>query len=79
METNPRGYALVINNEQFKSMSERTGSRKDMENLHDLFKLLGFDMCHYVNKTAEVGKVCVCVCVCVCGCGCLCGCICSYE
>ena len=84
MDSHPRGLALVINNEHFSSMSERTGSHKDMENLHELFKLLGFDICLEINKSAEVGK-CVCVFVCVhvcmhaCVCACVHACVCAHA
>ena len=74
MDSHPRGLALVINNEHFSSMSERTGSHKDMENLHELFKLLGFDICLEINKSAEVGK-CVCVCLCACMYACMHACV----
>ncbi|XP_070207915.1 caspase-7-like [Littorina saxatilis] len=56
MLSNPRGLALVINNQEFKTMTARNGSKRDMENLHILFKNLGFDICHQVDKTAAEMK-----------------------
>ncbi|KAL8560625.1 hypothetical protein ACOMHN_065796 [Nucella lapillus] len=53
MDSSPRGLALVINNEHFSSMLPRTGSQRDMENLHVLFKSLGFHVCHEKDKTAD--------------------------
>ncbi|XP_076472581.1 cell death protein 3-like [Babylonia areolata] len=52
MNSDPRGLALVINNETFTTLSPRMGSTRDMENLHFLFKRLGFKICHEKNRTA---------------------------
>ena len=40
-----RGQVLIISNENFKSLSKRDGSSKDVENLKSLFTQLHFD-CH---------------------------------
>ena len=50
MTANPRGIALIINNWKFDkhpehgNLGSRTGSTKDLRQLRDLFKALGFDI-----------------------------------
>ncbi|XP_014670077.1 PREDICTED: uncharacterized protein LOC106811066 [Priapulus caudatus] len=40
----PRGYCLIINNEEFKGLNPRKGSQKDVETLRQLFTELGYEM-----------------------------------
>lgn len=53
MDSVPRGFVLVINNEEFNAMPSRPGSQKDQESLHYMFQLLGFKISHEKDKTAE--------------------------
>nr|UCK81519.1 caspase-8-like protein [Arenicola marina] len=62
MTATPRGICLIINNEQFqsdpndrdsKSLSERTGSTADQENLENAFGALRFSVHVERNLTAE--------------------------
>ncbi|GMT16776.1 hypothetical protein PFISCL1PPCAC_8073, partial [Pristionchus fissidentatus] len=42
--SSPRGYALIISNERFRTMPERRGTRVDMNALHTLFSSLGYEV-----------------------------------
>ena len=46
MKSNPRGYALVINNENFRNNDDwhRKGSDKDFKNIVELFTQLHFEV-----------------------------------
>lgn len=59
MMTNPRGYALIINNIDFigNPSASRTGAEKDTENLTQLFEALHFKVTSYHNvKKSTVFK-----------------------
>ena len=48
-----RGQCIIINNEEFKTLEKRTGSRKDANDLEEVFKnKLGFKVRIYPNLTA---------------------------
>ncbi|XP_014677610.1 PREDICTED: cell death protein 3-like [Priapulus caudatus] len=57
----PRGYCLIINNETFKSLKPRKGSQKDVKNLRQLFKDLGYEIwgteANTSNLTAQEMKI----------------------
>lgn len=56
MDTEPRGFALIINNVNFKNHNaERIGSDEDANKLHNMFNYLGFKVTQERNKTAQVG------------------------
>jgi hypothetical protein len=42
MSSNPRGRALIINNEVFDHLPDRIGSGRDVESLNSLLQMLGF-------------------------------------
>ncbi|XP_038643839.1 caspase-8-like isoform X1 [Scyliorhinus canicula] len=44
MESNPRGYCVIINNSKFKTMTDRRGTNVDAERLHSIFSWLGFEV-----------------------------------
>ncbi|XP_078408927.1 uncharacterized protein LOC144686955 [Cetorhinus maximus] len=52
MESNPRGYCVIINNYTFKTMSERRGSHVDAGRLLRIFSWLGFEVDQKENLTA---------------------------
>nr|KAI8765161.1 caspase-7-like [Biomphalaria glabrata] len=55
--THPRrGLAVIINNEKFgyvKNLGDRNGSSADAHYLFNMFKLLGFQVLHATNLTAQ--------------------------
>uniref|UniRef100_A0AC35TZB5 CASPASE_P20 domain-containing protein n=1 Tax=Rhabditophanes sp. KR3021 TaxID=114890 RepID=A0AC35TZB5_9BILA len=51
--TSPRGLALIINNHRFKSMSDRTGTDVDKENLRILFRKLDYKTVEYTDLTGQ--------------------------
>ncbi|XP_059178572.1 caspase-14-like isoform X2 [Physella acuta] len=54
MDTDPRGFALIINNVNFGNTSnDRVGSDEDANRLHNMFKYLGFEVSTERNKTAK--------------------------
>ena len=52
MFSNPRGYALIINNESFVNdiYKYRSGSTIDANNLDILFEQLGFKVCMEISS-----------------------------
>lgn len=42
MESNPRGYCVIINNCTFEKMPQRRGTKKDADRLWQIFTWLGF-------------------------------------
>ena len=49
-----RGQCIIINNEEFKTLEKRTGSRKDTDDLEEVFKnKLGFKVRIYSNLTSD--------------------------
>ncbi|CAC5380853.1 CASP8 [Mytilus coruscus] len=53
MNAEPRGIAIIINNDIFNGdMENRTGTHKDGEKLIELWKNLKFKVIYHVNKTA---------------------------
>ena len=49
-----RGQCIIINNEEFNTLEKRTGSRKDTNNLEEVFKnKLGFKVRTYSNLTSD--------------------------
>ncbi|XP_041057693.1 caspase-8-like isoform X2 [Carcharodon carcharias] len=52
MESNPRGYCVIINNHTFAKMAERRGSHVDADRLIRIFRWLGFDVDPQENLTA---------------------------
>ncbi|XP_017547315.1 caspase-8-like isoform X2 [Pygocentrus nattereri] len=55
MDSIPRGFCVIINNEEFKN-EKRKGSDKDAAALEKVFKILGFDVQIYTNQEAEAMK-----------------------
>ncbi|XP_067892043.1 caspase-8-like isoform X2 [Heterodontus francisci] len=53
MESNPRGYCVIINNSNFKEMPERRGTNVDAERLERVFRWLTFQVIRFENLTAE--------------------------
>ncbi|XP_030843307.1 caspase-3-like [Strongylocentrotus purpuratus] len=51
MKSRPRGIALIINNKNFNTMKERTGTDVDCRNLENVFKQLGFDVRVELSRT----------------------------
>ena len=52
MHSSPKGYALIINNQDFTdpdTYPRRNGAEADTKNLKQLFTQLGFDVCSYEN------------------------------
>ena len=54
MTANPRGRAVIINNETFEDGDQREGTRKDEKRLEQLFESLYFVVVVYRNLTADV-------------------------
>lgn len=55
MDSSPRGLALIINNELFDNIENRTGSEEDLKILADLFQdFLHFDVIVAQDLTAQV-------------------------
>ncbi|XP_048056545.1 caspase-8-like [Megalobrama amblycephala] len=52
----PRGVCVIINNVNFKNMSERRGSDEDQKYLTRVFRWLGFVVVEHRNKTAAEMK-----------------------
>ncbi|XP_059558730.1 caspase-10 [Myotis daubentonii] len=53
MDRKHRGYCVVINNQNFTSLSERKGTDKDAECLKHVFQWLGFNVDMRVDVTKE--------------------------
>ncbi|XP_015414641.1 PREDICTED: caspase-10 [Myotis davidii] len=53
MDRKHRGYCVVINNQNFTSLSERQGTNKDAECLKHVFQWLGFNVDMRVDVTKE--------------------------
>lgn len=53
MDRKHRGYCVVINNQNFTSLSEREGTDKDAECLKDVFQWLGFSVDMWVDVTKK--------------------------
>ncbi|XP_071945631.1 caspase-3-like isoform X2 [Antedon mediterranea] len=53
MCTSPRGLAIIINNDKFKTMKQRLGTEYDVRNLQYVFSRLGFDVQKNENLTAS--------------------------
>ncbi|XP_054166316.1 caspase-3-like [Oppia nitens] len=55
MTARPRGFCIMIDNQQFKTnnLSDRKGSEVDSQTLSLVFSQLGFDVKHYINKTTN--------------------------
>uniref|UniRef100_A0A8C1MM46 Caspase-8 n=1 Tax=Cyprinus carpio TaxID=7962 RepID=A0A8C1MM46_CYPCA len=51
MDSNPSGFCLIINNENFKSGEKRDGSQNDVDFLKLVFKILGFEVAIYKDLT----------------------------
>lgn len=59
MNSLPRGFAFIINNEEFEKplkLSKRNGTNFDAEGLHKLFNALEFESQIYDNVTVEQMK-----------------------
>lgn len=57
MESDPRGFCVIFNNEKFKNPKmNRKGTKQDGECLEKVFKDLGFKVRTYHNKTAKEMK-----------------------
>ena len=57
MSSEPRGMALIVNNQKFTcKIWKRAGGNKDAENLHQLFKWLGFTTIRKDDLTASEMK-----------------------
>ncbi len=56
MESDPRGYVLIINNEDFQHMRYRVGSDKDVRALESLFLAHGFEVELIHNQTTTQMK-----------------------
>ncbi|XP_020384905.1 caspase-8-like [Rhincodon typus] len=52
MESNPRGFCVIINNIIFKTMPERKGTLVDAERLDGVFRWLGFEVVLFKNLSA---------------------------
>ncbi|KAK7155025.1 hypothetical protein R3I93_009848 [Phoxinus phoxinus] len=52
----PRGVCVIINNVNFTSMKERSGSDEDQKSLAKVFRWLGFEVVVHRNKTAAEMK-----------------------
>ncbi|XP_048390619.1 caspase-8-like isoform X2 [Stegostoma tigrinum] len=52
MDSNPRGFCVIINNINFKTMPERKGTRVDAERLDGVFRWLGFEVVLFKNLSA---------------------------
>jgi hypothetical protein len=48
-----RGYCLIIDNYKFENCSERFGSKRDANRLHQVFSQLNFCLIHEKNLTAN--------------------------
>ena len=55
MTSTPRGFVLIINNEEFTDGEQRTGAQQDGEMLTELFTGLGFKVDMKKNQTGSVG------------------------
>ncbi|XP_030843309.1 caspase-2 [Strongylocentrotus purpuratus] len=55
MKSRPRGMALIINNKNFNTMKERTGTDVDCRNLENVFKQLGFNLIVHNDLTGRWG------------------------
>lgn len=54
METDPRGYMMIISNKVFQHMSQRLGSDRDVTELESVFTSIGYDVDVHHNLTSEV-------------------------
>ena len=54
MESEPRGYMLIISNKVFEKMTPRVGSDKDLTALDTLFQKIGFEVDIKHNLKAKV-------------------------
>ena len=54
MTTNPRGRAVIINNETFTDGHQRKGTSRDESRLKQLFESLYFDVVLHKDLTADV-------------------------
>jgi len=60
MRSNPKGIGVIINNESFETLPNRTGTEADGKNLTELYNFLGFftNGYHFKNKTkAEMRRI----------------------
>ena len=55
MTSTPRGFVLIINNENFSNGKQRTGAQQDGEMLTRLFTGLGFEVDMKKDQTSYVG------------------------
>ncbi|XP_030065526.1 caspase-8 [Microcaecilia unicolor] len=53
MIAEPRGYCVIINNEDFKGLGKRKGTQKDVDALKRVFEWLHFETREHHNLTAE--------------------------
>ena len=54
MESEPRGYMLIISNKVFEKMARRLGSDNDLTALDTLFQKIGFEVDIKNNLKAKV-------------------------
>ena len=54
MESEPRGYMLIISNKVFEKMARRLGSDNDLTALDTLFQKIGFEVDIKHNLKAKV-------------------------
>ena len=54
MESEPRGYMLIISNKVFEKMGRRLGSDNDLTALDTLFQKIGFEVDIKHNLKAKV-------------------------
>ena len=57
MDTDPPGYAVILDNRKFKTLRERTGSKDNVDKLRKVFELLGLKVIEELDLNA---KVCIC-------------------
>jgi hypothetical protein len=55
MTSTPRGFVLIINNENFSNGKQRTGAQQDGEMLIRLFTGLGFEVEMKKDQNGYVG------------------------
>ena len=66
MNSNPRGYCLIVNNEKFedkvngKRYDKRAGSTKDAEDISKLYTELGYQTEIKHNLSAQVTIILIC-------------------